>query len=104
MALFAEGPIPKGKCQECNRYCVCDIYRYRGRVLCGDCRYEARSGKRPRHEPDHCENLPSEDPGGAVTGELGSETLHRTLEFEAFSERHVAFINEWIDSFTLSLE
>lgn len=89
MALFAEGPIPKGECQKCHRYCTCDIYRYQGRILCGDCRYEACQAKIQ---------------AAAITGGFGSQTLHRLLKFEAFSERHVAFINEWIDSFKLSLE
>lgn len=50
VATDTDGPLPQGmvpECHDCHRVCDCDIYRYRGRTLCGECRYRARHGKSP---------------------------------------------------------
>ena len=49
MAIQPDGPIKKGECSDCLNRFKSDIYRYKGKILCGDCRYAARHG----HEPEH---------------------------------------------------
>lgn len=47
-----DGPLPAGmkpECRHCGVRKDSDIYIYKGRVLCGDCRYKVRTGKWPSY-------------------------------------------------------
>lgn len=47
-ARVPEGPT-SGQCENCTNRGSRDMFCWDQRILCGDCRYEARHGHRPEH-------------------------------------------------------
>ncbi len=48
--MLPDGPVSGGRCTKCGERFIWDIYRYRGVILCGDCRYFVRHGRWPNHD------------------------------------------------------
>ena len=47
--MLPDGPVPFGQCTQCGESFTDDIYRFRGAILCGDCRYFVRHGRWPNY-------------------------------------------------------
>ncbi len=45
-----DGPVGHGRCSHCGNEFESDIYRFRGDILCGDCRYYVRHGRWPNYD------------------------------------------------------
>lgn len=45
-----DGPVRHGRCSHCGHEFDSDVYRYRGAILCGDCRYYIRHGRWPNYD------------------------------------------------------
>lgn len=45
-----DGPVRHGRCSHCGNEFDSDIYRFRGAILCGDCRYYVRHGRWPNYD------------------------------------------------------
>ena len=65
--MSPDGPVGEGTCTNCGEYHMGDIYRYRGVILCGDCRYYVRHGRWPNHD---------RNPGGNGTTAEAIITAH----------------------------
>ena len=50
MISLPDGPAPRSRCGMCGEFRLTDIYRYRGRILCGDCRFFVRHGRWPNYD------------------------------------------------------
>jgi len=58
-------------CEECGRSDIDDMYMWNHQVLCGDCRYEARTGKTPPVRP-------------STYGHSGGEAAFHDMQYHGF--------------------
>lgn len=56
-----DGPVRRGRCSHCGGDFDSDIYRFRGVILCGECRYYVRHGRWPSHDRSPGGNFTSAD-------------------------------------------
>lgn len=92
--LSREGPVEKGVCSACGCYFTDDIYVWCYSILCGDCRYIARTGQPPRKEPRTPRDTRELHEDRGYDGGFGSETLHRFRRTEVVSQRHAEILLE----------
>lgn len=95
--------LDRKECQCCGARQVEDMFVWHGWRLCGDCRYEAKTGRIPKHSrggPDYRHHTTAEERREF----RGSETLNRFSNYNAASEHEAAIINDALDSCASSLD
>lgn len=76
MESKSNGPLRDDYCVDCGLYFHTDIFRWRGIILCGECRYIRRTGRLPPRG-NTCFDLSEKNGDQQFHGGFGSETLGR---------------------------
>lgn len=102
--LPTDGPVGVScACSSCGFRKSHDMYRYLGVVLCGDCRFFARSGRWPHRKPTW--SLASWSNFGDLDAFHNAPSVcNRLLEFDVSSPWQAAFLDGWLDVCQLSLQ
>lgn len=92
------------ECSACLQEFADDIYWFRGRLFCGDCRYFARHGKCPPREAttDTFPTFPISELN--YRGRGTAELCGRFCVLPAVSDKHAAFLLQWIRDCSLSID
>ena len=111
MIAKLNGPFPTGGqktfCKRCGFYYLYDMFIHEGELMCGDCRYKARTGRDPSHElhPGFNGTGYSEDENvNEYVGGLGSKTLGRTQHYTVHSGQAVRMLEGILDGCKASLK
>lgn len=108
---LGDGAFPTGGqfifCHSCGFYYNDDVYIYQGKVMCGDCRYKARTGRVPAHEPHPGFNgtgRTEDEDWNTFQGGRGSKTNGRFHNFGVDSELSARILEGILDDCKLSIK
>lgn len=100
--MIGDGPVAQGECCDCGMKFKEDVYRYKGRILCGECRYVARHKQMPPRACPPAVQLVR----ASVVYNGRNDSLHgnRYDVLQAKTTRHAEVLSQWIADARLSLE